>query len=628
MALRVFEFADVWGVAISGMSLRRATVLLACALLGDCRAADQTAVGSSNESASRVDAPAPTPVAGPGRSGAQEWFVDQAEEAGLDFTHFNGMSGEFYFPEIMGPGVALLDYDNDGDLDVFLVQGQMLGAGTTLSDALFPPRGPRPLRGRLYRNDLQVHASGTRTLRFADVTEESGIDARGYGMGVATGDFTNDGCVDLYVTNFGPNQLFRNNCDGTFTDVSRRSGTDDPAFSVSAAFVDYDRDGWLDLYVGNYVNYRIEADIRCISVTGGRDYCPPRTYRAQPDRLYRNQRDGTFVDVTAKVLVGGKFGPALGVVTADFNGDGWIDIYVANDGEENQLWIRLRDGTFRDLGLPSGVALNALGKAEASMGVDAGDLDNDGDEDLFITNLTGETNTLYVNDGAGVFTDESARSGLGPPSLAYTGFGAAWIDFDNDGWLDILTVNGTVAQHLEGRENDRFPYNQRKQLFRNLRNGRFEQVTSRAGAAFEVSEVGRGAAFGDVDNDGDMDVVVANTNGPVQLLINNVGHRHHWLGVRLVGGKGEGRDMLGARLAVIRKGGPTLWRRARSDGSYASANDPGCSWASAIRRRFPACGSSGRVGTLRSGARSQSIDGRRCRRAALGAEPAFADAAL
>ena len=549
-------------------------MLLACALLAGCRAADRTGLGSSSESASRVDAPAPTPVAGPGRSAAHEWFVDRAEEARLDFVHFNGMSGEFYFPEIMGPGVALLDYDNDGDLDVFFVQGQMLGAGKTFSDALFPPPNPVPLRGRLYRNDLQVHPGGKRTLRFRDVTDKSGIDARGYGMGVATGDFTNNGCVDLYVTNFGRNQLFRNNCDGTFTDVSRPSGTDDPGFSVSAAFVDYDRDGWLDLYVGNYVDYHVETDIRCISVTGGRDYCPPRTYRAQPDQLYRNQRDGTFVNVTAQALVGAKFGPALGVVTADVNGDGRIDIYVANDGEENQLWINQRDGTFRDVALLSGVALNALGKAEASMGVDAGDLDNDGDEDLFMTHLTSETNTLYVNHGAGMFDDQSARSGLGPPSLAYTGFGTAWIDFDNDGWLDVLTVNGTVAQHLEGRGNDRFPYGQRKQLFRNLRNGRFEEVTSGAGAAFELSEVGRGAAFGDIDNDGDMDVVVANTNGPVRLLINNVGNQNHWLGVRLVGDKRTPRDMLGARIAVIRKEGPMLWRRARSDGSYASANDP------------------------------------------------------
>ena len=393
-------------------------------------------------------------------------------------------------------------------------------------------------------------------------------------MGVAAGDFDNDGCVDLYLTNFGRNQLFRNNCDGTFTDVSRQSGTDDAGFSVSASFVDYDRDGWLDLYVGNYLDYSIETNKTCFRPSGERDYCPPSAYRAQRDRLYHNNRDGTFTDVTARALVGGAFGPALGVATADFNGDGWPDIYVANDNQDNLLWMNQRDGTFKNMALLSGVALTGEGKAEASMGVDAGDFDNDGDEDLFMTELTGEGSNLFVNDGAGVFEDQSARSGLGPRSLAYTGFGTAWFDFDNDGWLDILTVNGTIAA-IEAlrRANDPFPLHQRKQLFRNLGNGQFEVVTDRAGAAFQLSEVGRGAAFGDIDNDGDVDVLVGNDAGRTRLLINNVGTRKHWLGLRLVGEHGP-RDMYGARVAVLRANGPTLWRRARADGSYASANDP------------------------------------------------------
>ena len=530
--------------------------LLLVTLLANC-GGEQSSVSFSNES-----------------SGNNEWFTDQAEEAGLDFVHFNGMSGEFYFPEHIGPGVGLLDYDNDADLDVFLVQGQMIGVGKTLEDALVRPQdGQLPLRGRLYRNDMEVHPGGTRTLRFTDVTEESRIDARGYGMGVVAGDFTNDGCVDIYVTNVGPNQLFRNNCDGTFTDVSRETGVDDPGWGVSAAFLDYDRNGWLDLYVGNYLHYSIEANVTCRGLIGGRDYCSPSVYRAQPDRLYRNQGNGTFVDVTAEALVGGDFGPALGVVAADFNGDGWIDIFVANDGEENQLWINQRNGTFQNRAALAGVSFNADGKAEAGMGVDAGDFNNDGDEDLFLTHLRTETTTLYVNDGTAVFEDGTARSGLGAPSLAYTGWGTAWIDFDNNGWLDLLTVNGTV-QALEGRADDPFPYNQRKQLFRNLGNGRFEEVTGQAGAVFQLSEVGRGAAFGDVNNDGTMDVVVANANGPVRLLINQVGRRNHWLGFRLVGGPDTPRDMLGARVAVLRSDGSTLWRRARADGSFASANDP------------------------------------------------------
>ena len=232
-------------------------------------------------------------------------------------------------------------------------------------------------------------------------------------MGVAAGDINNDGCVDLYLTNFGRNQLFRNNCRGTFTDVSRHSATDDAGFSVSASFVDYDRDGWLDLYVGNYLDYSIETNKTCLRASGERDYCPPSAYRPRRDRLYHNNRDGTFTDVTARALAGGVFGPALGVVAADFNGDGWPDIYVTNDNQENLLWMNQRDGTFRNMALPSGVALTGEGKAEASMGVDAGDFDNDGDEDLFITELTGEGANLFVNNGAGAFEDQSARSGLG-----------------------------------------------------------------------------------------------------------------------------------------------------------------------------------------------------------------------
>jgi hypothetical protein len=525
-----------------------------CALLGGC--------GSEREAESAKPAPV-------------EWFTDETAASGLDFVHVNGMSGGFYFPEIMAPGVGVLDYDNDGDLDIFFVQCHVLGPGKTLTNLLIrPPAQQLPLRGRLYRNDLELRPDGTRSLRFTDVTASSGIDARGYGMGVAAGDVNNDGCIDVYVTNVGLNQLFRNNCDGTFTDVSRPSGAADPGWGVSAAFFDYNRDGWLDLYVGNYVEYAVDEDKPCISVTGGRDYCPPRAYRGQSDRLYRNRGNGTFLDVTAEALLGADRAPALGVSTADFNGDGWMDVYVANDGEANQLWINQREGTFRNTAPLAGVAFNRDGRAQGSMGVDAGDFDNNGTEDLFVTNLTGETNTLYVNHGGGTFEDRTAASGLGTPSLTYTGFGTAWIDVDNDGWLDLLTVNGTIVRSQQAPANAVFPYDQRKQLFRNLGTGRFEEVTDRAGAVFRRSEVGRGAAFGDINNDGTMDVVVANANGPARLLINHAGRQHHWLGLRLVGGAATPRDMLGARVAVVRADGSTLWRRARADGSYGSANDP------------------------------------------------------
>jgi hypothetical protein len=507
-----------------------------------------------------------------------DWFVDQAEESGLKFRHVNGSEGKFYYAELIAPGAGLIDYDNDGDLDVVLVQGSRLSGFAVRNSS----PDSQPSGSRLFRNDLTVNADGTRTLRFADVTEASGIVSRGYGMGVATGDFDNDGCVDLYLTSLGPNQLFRNNCNGTFTDVSSPSGTDDRSWTVSSAFLDFDRDGWLDLFVGNYLSWRAESNMPCFTPSGRPDYCSPNVYQPQASRLLRNNHDGTFTDVTTASGLAREFGPALGVSTADFNGDGWIDIYLANDGQPNQLWINQRNGTFRNTGLLSGAAMSAHGRAKAGMGVDAGDFDNDGDEDLFVTNLTGEGNDLHVNDGSGLFEDQGARSGLGGASRGYTGFGTAWFDIDNDGLLDTLTVNGAV-QTIEAlrRVDDPFPLHQRKQLFRNPGQGRFEDVTARGGAAFELSEVGRGAAFGDIDNDGDVDVLVANNNGQPRLLVNSIGNRNHWIGLRLVGAaqgtggnQGRTRDMLGARVGVVRDGGPTLWRRARSDGSYASANDP------------------------------------------------------
>jgi hypothetical protein len=538
---------------------------LIAGLCAGCLAALVSGCGRSSPPAEKQAASSAAP---------SEWFVDRAAETGLDFVHFNGMSGALYYAEHMGPGAALFDYDNDGDLDVFFPQGQMLGAGTKVEQALFPPKGPLPVRGRLFRNDLAVNADATRALKFTDVTDASGINANAYGMGAAAGDFDNDGCIDLYVTTLGRNQMFRNNCNGTFTDVSKSSRTNEPGWSSSAAFVDYDRDGWLDLFVGHYLNYSTDTNIKCYSVNGRSDYCPPHVYSAQPSHLLRNNRDGTFTDATAAAGMSSEFGPALGVITADFNGDGWIDIYVTNDGQPNQMWINQRNGTFKNTGLLSGTALSGEGEAKSSMGVDAGDFDNDGDEDILVTELTGQGSDLYVNDGSGIFVDQSARSRLRFLSLPFTGFGAAWLDADNDGWLDVLTVNGAVTSIEDlARAHDPFPLHQRKQLLRNLGSGQFEDISASAGGVFQKAAVGRGAAFGDVDNDGDIDVVVGNDNGPAELLINQVGHRRDWIGIRTVGGQG-GRDMVGARVGVVRADGSMLWRRARADGSYASANDP------------------------------------------------------
>ena len=539
------------------MNTRPFVVYSVLVCLAGCRPAEQTAVLGE------------PPV---------EWFVDRTEETGLTFTHFNGMTGDFYYPEVMPPGVALLDFDNDGDLDVFVIQGDMF-SGKLIDSALAPPKSP--LSSRLFRNE--VVRDRPDTMQFVDVTEQSRIDVRGYGMGAAAGDYNNDGCVDLYVTKLGSNQLLRNNCDGTFSDATVVSRTADPRWSVSAAFVDIDRDGWLDLFVGQYLNYSIAGNVVCYSVSGQRDYCPPSAYRARPSHLFRNDRDGTFSDITAAAGMATEYGPALGISTADFNGDGWIDLYVANDGAPNQLWINQRNGRFTNTALLAGAAVSAEGRLKASMGVDAGDFDEDGDDDVFVGELTGQGADLYVNDGSGVFVEGSAQAGIRLRTLPFTAFGAAWLDADNDGRLDLAIANGAVTHTAEAlAANDRFRLQQRRQLFRNMGKGRFEEVTDRAGRAFSNEDVGRGAAFGDLDNDGDTDIVIANDNGPVRVLVNNVGSRARWIGLRLVtagearpeGRALRARDALGARVGIVRENGVTQWRRARADGSYASANDP------------------------------------------------------
>jgi len=492
------------------------------------------------------------------------WFVDATETSGLAFTHHNGRTGQFYYPEVIAPGVALFDSDGDGDLDVFVIQSADFHA----------PGGERAaLHSRFFRNDLQVMPDGTRQLRFTDATAQSGLAVSGYGMGVATGDIDNDGCVDLLTTSLDGNRLLHNDCHGVFADISAPSGVAGAGWSVSAAFVDFDRDGWLDLFVGHYLTWNPSLETPCFGRSGRRVYCAPQVYRAQQSHLYRNNHDRTFTDVTTAAGLATQFGPALGVSSADFNGDGWIDLYVANDREENQLWINRHDGTFENLGLISGTALGPFGQPKSGMGVDAGDVDDDGDEDLVVTNLAGEGHDLYINDGKGAFANAAAVAGIGHRSLPYTGFGAGWFDVDNDGWLDLLTVNGSVQiPDTPSADGALAPLGQARQLFHNLGNGRFEDATRQGGSALLRADAGRGAAFGDLDNDGDTDVVIANNGGPVQLLLNTVGQRQHWVGLRLR--TVAGRDALGARVAVTAAGGRTRWRRARADGSYASANDP------------------------------------------------------
>jgi hypothetical protein len=491
-------------------------------------------------------------------------LVDAADQAGLRFTHVNGASGQYYMPEVMGAGGALFDFDDDGDLDVFLVQSGSLVPSSTAS-------GSGNAQGsRLFRNDLTVTGDGRRTLRFTDVTQASGIGRHGYGMGATVGDYDNDGDLDLFLTTFGEDVLYRNDGNGRFTDVTREAGVSDPLWSSSAAFFDADRDGDLDLFVANYVDFTVGGNKQCFDSAGGRDYCTPRAYRPVPDRFYRNE-GGRFVDASAAAGITKADGAGLGVSTGDYNGDGWIDLYVANDATPNQLWINQHNGTFVDDGPLSGTAVNAAGNPEGSMGIASGDYDADGDEDLFITNIVGETFAFYVNDGKGGFDDARVRTGVAQPTASMTGFGTDWFDYDNDGWLDLFIANGAVniVERLRGQP---VPFRMRNQLLRNRGDGKFEDMTDRAGPAFARLDVARGAAFGDVDNDGDVDVLVTNNNAPVRLLLNQLPAGSHWLQVSL---KQPGANLraVGARVGIERQGQPTLWRRVRSDGSYLTASD-------------------------------------------------------
>ncbi len=415
-------------------------------------------------------------------------------------------------------------------------------------------------------------------LHFTDVTDQAKVGLSAVGMGVAVGDIDNDGWRDLYVTNFGSNVLYRNNGDGTFSDVTATAGVDDPRWSTSAAFLDYDRDGDLDLIVVNYVAFTVAGDKVCTDHAGARDYCPPGAYAPVPPRLFRNDGGGRFTDVTDASGMSRAYGAGLGVAVGDFDHDGWPDIYVANDAMANQLWINQRNGTFEDRGLLSGTAVNAGGRPEGSMGIALGDSDNDGDEDLFVTNIATETHAMYVNDGTANFEDARVRAGLAAPTAEMTGFGTNWLDYDNDGRLDLIVVNGAVnvIERLRGQA---VPYQQHNLLFHNEGQALFRDVSAEAGVEFSRLDVARGLATGDVDNDGDVDVVITNNNAPVRLLLNQTiaarraqGAGNHWMELALSAPSGN-RFAIGARVGVVREGQPTLWRRARTDGSYLSASD-------------------------------------------------------
>lgn len=486
----------------------------------------------------------------------QQIFVDVTQQAGIDIKHYNGMDGSLYFVEMMGPACAFFDYDNDGDLDIYIGQGGPLQIDSNKH---------HNHHGVLYRNDSKAGS-----LHFTDVTKVSGLISSEYSMGIAIGDINNDGFSDVYLTNFGPNQMFLNNTDGTFSNVTETSNTNDVRWSTSAAFFDIDGDNWLDLYVTNYVNYSIDSHKVCISQTGSAEYCGPNSYASLKDRLFRNQGDGKFINHTNASKIT-KNGAGLGVVTGDFNLDGSQDIYITNDMGHNFMWMNNGDGTFENEGLIRGNAVNKHGKPEASMGVDAGDFDNDGDLDLFMTHLLNETNTIYQNNGKGYFKDTTSMIGLAEPSKGYTGFGTAFLDYDNDGWLDILAINGEVRQIQQQVDAGiKLPLEQANQLFHND-NASYTESSHQA-SVLAIEKVSRGIAIGDIDNDGDTDVLITNNNDKPQLLINLVGNKNNWIGLKLI--TSNGKYMLGSTVTITLTNGEKFTRRSHTDASYISANDP------------------------------------------------------
>jgi len=476
-------------------------------------------------------------------------FTDVAADLGLDFTHVCGADGRFRLPEEMGPGGAFFDYDNDNDLDIYLVQGGPL-TGTDDSD-----------RNRLFRNDGHT---------FTDVSAGSGADITGYGLGCAAADYDHDGHIDLYVTRLGPNVLLKNNGDGTFTDVTANAGVDDPAFGAGAAFFDYDRDGWLDLYVANYVDWSPQIERACFDPAGRRDYCNPMDYdRPSVDRLYRNLGNGAFADVTEQSGIAAARGNGLGVLCCDFDGDGWIDIYVANDQTPAFLWHNNGNGSFQETAALKGCAFNGDGIAIAGMGVDAQDLDNDADFDLVITNIHDQPHLCLRNDG-GMFEDVTHALGFAGWGVPYTAFGVALFDQDNDGRLDCLIANGAVNRLVEPRRTGH-EYAEPNQFIRRDATGRFYDASAELGDADNPIEMSRAVITGDYDNDGDIDLLVTNNRGPARLLRNDAPPDNAWTSLELR--LKTGRHAHNAR-AVLHAEGQTHVREVRTHAGYLGSNDP------------------------------------------------------
>ncbi len=498
-------------------------------------------------------------------AGQEVFFTDISKDSGINFQHYNGMNGNLYFVEMMGSGGALLDYDLDGDLDVLLIQG------TPLKMPLSKISDREKYSDRLYRNDGIDKKVGH--LRFTDVTSESGLSNLTYGIGVTVGDINNDGWPDIYINNFGSNQLLLNQ-KGKFEDITSVSVVGDPRWSVSSAFADIDGDGDLDLYVGNYVDYSLSRHKICKTIVGKADYCSPKSYNPESDQLFENDGTGKFKDISIKSGISRALGGALGVIASDFDSDGKIDFYVANDGMPNFLWINQGNNKFSDEGLLAGVAVNGNGMAEASMGVDSADFDNDGDEDLFMTHMDRESNTLFSNDGSGWFDDHTGVLNLASGSMQYTGFGTNWLDLENDGDLDLVVANGAVLQiNAQLHAGDKLPLKQTNQVFENTLTGKYNDSSLIFLNSVNKSQVTRGLLAGDLDNDGDIDIIFTNNNEDPQILLNNNLSNNNWLGLSLF--KNEtGVVAIGAKIILTTVNGTRITRIVRRDGSYASSKDP------------------------------------------------------
>ena len=503
--------------------------------------------------AQKEEAPAQTATHTSESTTPQIWFEEVAQQSGVDFVYDSGAGPDFWFPEIMGGGVALFDYDGDDDLDLYLTQGG------ELEDPASSPAN------RLYRNA----GDGT----FEDVTEAAGVGDRGYGMGAACGDYDGDGDVDLYVTNVGANVLYRNEGDGTFSDVTAAARVGSSAWGTSASFLDYDGDGDLDLFVVNNLVWSPGVEVACFNYYTERDYCSPNNYNAPaPDQLFRNEGDGTFVDATAASGIDRAFGNGLGIACGDYDGDGDVDVYVANDAMSNQLWRNNGDGTFEDVALLTGCAVNRDGAPEASMGVQFVDVDHNGTLDLFMTHLRQESNTFYLNSGSG-FRDTTPRTGLVARSLKYTGFGTSFHDFDLDGELDLFVANGGVMAWKPPIDSSDpvDAYAEPNLLYRGLGALAFEEILPEGGTAEPVYGASRGAAFGDLDQDGDVDIVVAERDRPARILRNVAPRRGAWSHLRVV--DSAGRDLTGTRVSV-RAGTQLFWRQIDRSYSYLSSSSP------------------------------------------------------